>query len=199
MAVLGDFPGTAEILGGLSPSAYHSCRWCTTAGSYSSHVYYPYRLSEVNGICRSNLRSNQDLPNALKAAKREGLGVANIDFSSLGLRSLSPLFSLSYLSFPDISSPDIMHCLCLNIPKTMFTYMVESDRAKEIGALYVALNTIHTMFASLMAVKSAVPRSFGRVPWSPLKPGASLRAEDWRNFAIYYSVPLLHSAGVADG
>ncbi|EXX77849.1 hypothetical protein RirG_020040 [Rhizophagus irregularis DAOM 197198w] len=113
-----------------------------------------------------------------------------------GVNGRSILLELQSIDFPASFSIDIMHALFENIAPHMFRhfngkffnneelndtdYKISSDSWNEITKI-------------IEQNRKNMPMGFGRPPINILKHHSAFKAEDWYNWIVLYSLPLLHN------
>ena len=113
-----------------------------------------------------------------------------------GIKGKSILFELNTIRFPDSFPPDIMHLFFEGVTPAMYRHWSGNFFSKKQSQLntnssYYLKNSIWKAISSeLIKNHKKMPGEFGCVPIS-LHYHKGYKAEDWMNWTILYSIPLL--------
>ncbi|POG60886.1 hypothetical protein GLOIN_2v1466139, partial [Rhizophagus irregularis DAOM 181602=DAOM 197198] len=197
----GDIPALSKVMCLSGHNAYYGCRFCYLCGIYSStakHIYFP--LQPPCGYDGTNYDPN-NLPMRSHASYLQDIEVVenrgrNRIMHERGVNGRSILLELQSIDFPASFSIDIMHALFENIAPHMFRhfnrkffnnkelndtdYKISSDSCNEITKI-------------IEQNQKNMPMGFGRPPINILKHHFAFKAEDWYNWIVLYSLPLLHN------
>ena len=203
-------------------NSYHGCRFCYIRGTIANrHVYYP--LEPPNDVIRTKynpralpLRTHQSYTEDISAImiaegtardrEQRDRGIESFEFQwmlnyftmspflSIGVNGRSVLFELSSIKFPTSFPVDIMHGLFENVAPAMLRHWNGTFFKDGHGGEYVLhTQTWATIGQILEKNRENMPADFGRPPIDIHKYSASLKAEDWSNWVVLYSLPLLHN------
>ncbi|CAI2198272.1 2876_t:CDS:2, partial [Funneliformis geosporum] len=163
------------------------------------HVYYPLKLST------SELERNYD-PENLSLRTHEGyiqdviaIEVVNKslrkrEIQKRGVNGRSILFELKSIKFPTSFPVDIMHGLFENIAPAMLQHWTGTffKENQDNNYDYILSSKIWTEIGNIMEKnKKNMPLDFGHPPIDIQRYSALFKAEDWSNWVILYSLPLL--------
>ena len=119
----------------------------------------------------------------------------NITFL-IGINGCSILLELHSIEFPTSFPIDIMHAFFENISPHMYRHFIEKFFNNEI------LNDTDYKIPSydwneitkiIEQNHKTMPMEFGRPPTNIQKHHLGFKAEDWYNWIVLYSLPLLHN------
>ena len=195
----GDLPALAKVICTTGHNSYQGCRFCYLRGIYcanNKHVYYPLlppkrststRYTSNALPERTHRRYLQDIDtienSGSKANRTQSIKAAGINGRSI-------MFELRSIRFPDSFPVDIMHSLFENVAPAMFRHWtgtllkldddfnISNDNWKQIGSI-------------IEKNRKSMPYEFGRPLIDIVKHSGSFKAEEWTNWVILYSIPLL--------
>ncbi|RIB24933.1 hypothetical protein C2G38_1957178, partial [Gigaspora rosea] len=197
----GDIPALSKIMCVSGHNAYYGCRFCYLRGVYSEtarHIYFP--LSLPKGYSGTTYNPN-NLPMCshinylqdIKMLESKHGAERRIIERDTGIIGHSILFELHSINFSASFPVDIMHALFENTAQHMFRhfngkffnneklnnteYKISADNWNKIGKI-MELN------------RKMMPMEFGRPPTNIQKYCTTLKAEDWYNWTVLYSLPL---------
>lgn len=104
------------------------------------------------------------------------------NFLSPGVKGNSSLVALKSIEFPDSVPIDVMHSILQNFGPLMWNAWCGQKK------LHVQWSRLGEAMAERAKL---VPPSFGRSPSDILKYSKSWKAEEWKNWILLYSVPML--------
>lgn len=112
----------------------------------------------------------------------------------IGLNGQSILFELKSIEFPASFPVDIMHGLFENIAPSMLRHwsgtFFKDDQGS--GSDYILSNSDWIEIGRIMEKnRRNMPLDFGRPPIDIQRHSAAFKAEDWLNWVVLYSLPLL--------
>ncbi|KAL7748135.1 hypothetical protein RI367_006491 [Sorochytrium milnesiophthora] len=116
--------------------------------------------------------------------------------AAFGVQGDCVFYRLRAFDFGSSITVDVMHLMFCNLPAKVMDVIAEGvgeDRAHALST--TAKKRISTHYASLA---STSPSLFGTAPRSLFNLRGSFKAEEWRAFSLYYSLPTLFDDVSAD-
>jgi hypothetical protein len=106
------------------------------------------------------------------------------------------LFELTSIEFPASFPVDIMHGLFENVVPAMYRHwsgtFSKENQDSESGLDYILPRHIWAEIGKLTEKnRKNMPLDFGRPPIDIQRHSAGFKAEDWKNWVVIYSLPLL--------
>ncbi|GBC00575.1 hypothetical protein RclHR1_00390029 [Rhizophagus clarus] len=195
----GDTPALAKLMYTIGHNSYKGCRYCEIHGVYHNHVYFPTtppKKSKGIKYIPANLPKKthitylqkiRHLSTAQNSTQRKKLE------SETGITGKSILFELKSTQFPDSFTLDIMHLLYENIPSYMFKHWPNSFyNNKSFNDEYILPKNTWTLISKQMEMsKKTMLSNFGRSPRNIAAHHEGFKAEEWANWIVLYSIPLL--------
>ncbi|GES90549.1 transposase domain-containing protein [Rhizophagus clarus] len=195
----GDTPALAKLMYTIGHNSYKGCRYCEIHGVYHNHVYFPttppkkskgIKYIPVNLPKKTHityLQKIRHLSIAQNSTQKKKLE------SETGITGKSILFELKSTQFPDSFTLDIMHLLYENIPSYMFKHWSNSFyNNKSFNDEYILPKNTWTLISKQMEMsKKTMLSNFGRSPRNIAAHHEGFKAEEWANWIVLYSIPLL--------
>ncbi len=111
-----------------------------------------------------------------------------------GINGQSILFELSSTKFLKSFPIDIMHLLYENIPQYMFKHWSGTfykSKENPIDEYFISKNVWSEIGKRMQESRKMMPTHFGRPPRNIHTHHNGFKAEEWANWIILYSLPLL--------
>jgi len=102
------------------------------------------------------------------------------------------LFELASIEFPASFPVDIMHGLFENVTPAMFRHWSGTFSKENQDSDYILPSSFWVEIGRLMEKnRKNMPLDFGRPPIDIQRHSGAFKAEDWTNWVMLYSLPLL--------
>jgi hypothetical protein len=195
----GDLPALAKLMCTTGHNSYQACRFCYLRGTYcttNKHIYYP--LSPPKRSTGTHNKPDE-LPEKTHADYLQDIeDVENADtrtasrqtIKATGINGRSILLELKSVNFPDSFPVDIMHCLFENVAPAMFRHWTGTFLKME-DEFNISNNDWKQIATTIEKNRKNMPYEFGRPLIDITRHSGSLKAEEWTNWVILYSIPLL--------
>ncbi|KAI8831731.1 hypothetical protein BC829DRAFT_355092, partial [Chytridium lagenaria] len=217
IAVGGDQPGLAALMGFAGSNCKRGCRYCNIEGIFNKHIYFPLPplptgvtlsefqsdptyLSDLGLKLRSEddiLEDCEKLVGARNKSHRKEIlkATGNVYLITQltnyqGVSEVSVLWRLPTICWPWSFGIDLMH-LATNVISQMFNHWT-GRYFKDDDSRYVLRKDIwEEIGKDMVRGKYQIPTSFGRSPRDISRHHEGFKAEEWKNWACFLSVPLL--------
>ena len=165
VAFIADLPAKASSLNMNQFNGYFGCAFCEIKGVYcKDHHKMLFPIETTPSIIRNAESHKIYAQNAFNTGK-----------AFKGVKGTTPLADI--MEVPLLACLDPMHLVYLGITKTMFLHFLNKGIIDEVSLSNIVLNV-------------SVPLYFKRKLRS-LKEAAYWKANEWKNFLLYYSVTCL--------
>lgn len=180
-------------------NSYQGCRFCHLRGTYcvnNKYIYYPLLPPKQS----NNIHYK---PDALPERTHQSylLGIGDLENSrtkteraqsikASGISGRSILFELRSIKFPDSFPVDIMHGLFENVAPAMFRHWT-GTLLKENDTFNISTDEWKRVGSVIEKNRKNMPYTFGRPLVDILRHSNAFKAEEWTNWVILYSIPLL--------
>ena len=102
------------------------------------------------------------------------------------------MFELTSIEFPASFPVDIMHGLFENVAPAMLRHWSGTFSKENQDSDYILPRSSWAEIGKLMEKnRKKMPSDFGRPPIDIQRHSAGFKAEDWKNWVVLYSLPLL--------
>ncbi|RIA98244.1 hypothetical protein C1645_731794 [Glomus cerebriforme] len=198
-----DIPALSKVICLSGHNAYYGCHFyylCEIYSSTAKHIYFP--LQPPRGYNGTNynpnnlpMRSYTSYLQDIEAVENRGR-VRNRIIHEQGVNGHSILLELQSIDFPTSFSIDIMHALFENIAPHMFRHFNEkffNNEELNDTNYKISSDSWNEITKIIEQNRKNMPMGFGRPPINILKYHSAFKAEDWYNWIVLYSLPLLHN------
>ncbi|CAG8541493.1 8207_t:CDS:2, partial [Cetraspora pellucida] len=197
----GDIPALSKVMCISGHNAYSGCRFCYFHGTYSEtarHVYFPLSPpKEYDGTTynpnKLPMRSHINYLQDIKALENKSGSERHKIERETGVNGCSVLFELCSISFPSSFPIDIMHALFENTTQHMFRHFAGkffNDEKLNDMEYKITTKNWNEIRRIVELNRRMMPLEFGRPPINIQKYYNTLKAEDWYNWMVLYSLPL---------
>ncbi|EXX72071.1 hypothetical protein RirG_072760 [Rhizophagus irregularis DAOM 197198w] len=204
LSISGDIPALSKVMYTTGHNSYKACRFCSIRGIYcqgNRHVYFPLKPPMNMSGCQYNsenlpLRTHEDYIRDVTVVKNASGSSRKRKIQDRGVNGRSILFELNSIRFPVSFPVDIMHGLFENVAPAMLRHWsgIFFKDDQDFDSNYIIPNKDWTEIGKTMEKnRKNMPFDFGRPPINIQQHSAGFKAEDWMNWVVLYSLPLLQS------
>ncbi|CAN8023538.1 unnamed protein product [Ixodes persulcatus] len=171
-----DAPARAAVQNQVQFNGYFGCPWCMVAGE---HLEGAMRFPEAHQI---EERTHELVLRDMKYA-------VTYDTTVNGFKGPSPLINLENYDMVSGQACEYMHSVLLGVTKQLTEHLLDSSNSAE--RFYIGSpQSLESANKLLMSIRP--PHCITRLPRS-LCERSYWKANEWRNWLLYYSVPCLEN------
>ena len=193
-----DLPGLSKFLCFLGHNSYFGCRYCWLKGIYSTKHKHIYFVDSCGKNKDAPARTVEELRATVeKINDAEGNGRLQQSIrKETGIQGESILFQLQSTRFPDGFPVDLMH-LMINVIKLMFMLWIGEVRTSDdtVPGYLISPAKVQIIGEKMVRSSRGIPASMGHAPRNIAVHWRGFKAEEWKLWALLYSMPLLKDAG----